>query len=165
MFSLSCSISISKAVVVGSHFLVWISSAIVAGITAYFLNDFPHDTHLVFEMVISALVLGFWLPSFVVPFLDAYKFFYAPLNFIFSYLWLTAFIFAAQDYNISECEYTAPFGGKCAYKLTGESFMFIGLFFTIVAFLTEVMSWKLAATAATPAAQKEARQSVESTGV
>ncbi|KAF2029959.1 hypothetical protein EK21DRAFT_66733 [Setomelanomma holmii] len=107
--------------------LVWISSIIVVGITGYFLKKYSHDQHLIFEMCISAIVLGLWLPSFVLPVFESYKFYYAIPNFIFSYLWLTAFVFAAQDYNESQCELNAPFGGSCNLKLTSEAFIFLAL--------------------------------------
>jgi hypothetical protein len=42
----------TKIVLAFSHFMVWISSAIVVGITGYFLNDYAHDQHLIFEMTI-----------------------------------------------------------------------------------------------------------------
>lgn len=38
--------------VAGLNGLTWISSAIVVGITGYFLNEYPHDQHLIFEMCI-----------------------------------------------------------------------------------------------------------------
>jgi hypothetical protein len=52
-----------------------------------------------------------------------------PLAWIFSYLWLTAFIFAAQDYNSSPgCwAYSPSFVNKCALKKTLEAFTFIAL--------------------------------------
>ena len=75
----------------------------------------------------SAIVLGLYLPSFVLPVYSSYNFYYAPLNFIFSYLWLTAFVFSAQDYNESQCELNAPFGGSCNLKLTSEAFIFLAL--------------------------------------
>jgi len=131
--------------VAGCNALTWISSAIVVGITGYFLNKYPHDQHLIFEIVISALVLGLWLPSFALPVLRNYKFYYAPLNFIFSYLWLTAFVFAAQDYNESQCELNAPFGGSCNLKLTSEAFIFIAFFFSFVAALVDTYAYKMAA--------------------
>ncbi|CAO2652292.1 Nn.00g005750.m01.CDS01 [Neocucurbitaria sp. VM-36] len=135
----------ARIAVAGCNALTWISSAIVVGITGYFLNKYPHDQHLIFEMVISALVLGFWLPSFVLPMFSTYKFYYAPLNFVFSYLWLTAFVFSAQDYNESECKLNAPFGGSCSLKLTSESFIFLAFFFTLVASVVDAFAYKAAA--------------------
>ncbi|KAJ4375767.1 hypothetical protein N0V83_001043 [Neocucurbitaria cava] len=124
--------------------LTWISSAIVVGITSHFINDYPHDQHLIYELVISAIVLGLWLPSFILPIVTRYKFYYGPLNFVFSYLWLTAFIFAAQDYNESQCQLNAPFGGSCSLKLTNEAFIFIAFFFSLVASLIDAYAYHTA---------------------
>lgn len=141
--------SVPKGLISAFHFMIWASSAIVVGITGYFLKNFPHDQHLIFQMVIvstpsilfrdsllycshsnnvkAALTLFFWMPSFVAPFLKFYKFYYAIPNLVFSYLWLTAFIFAAQDYNEADCTANAPTGGSCNLKLTSESFIFLAL--------------------------------------
>ncbi|KAF2244842.1 hypothetical protein BU26DRAFT_434127 [Trematosphaeria pertusa] len=117
-----------KAIVAGCNLITWLSSAVVVGITGHFLDDFTHDQHLIFEMVIAALVLAFWLPSFVLPFWSGYKQYYSAPNFVFSYLWLTAFIFAAQDYNEANCKWNAPTtGGDCSKKLTNEAFIFLAL--------------------------------------
>ncbi|KAF2821639.1 hypothetical protein CC86DRAFT_358589 [Ophiobolus disseminans] len=137
-----------RLTVAGCNAMAWISSIIVVGITGYFLKKYPHDQHLIFEMCISAIVLGLWLPSFVLPVLSAYKFYYALPNFIFTYLWLTAFIFSAQDYNQSQCELNAPFGGSCNLKLTSEAFIFLAFFFTLVSFAVDAYAWKAAAVAA-----------------
>ena len=61
-------------------------------------------------------------------FLGTYKPYYFPLNFVFSYLWLTSFIFSAQDYNQSNYEGNAPRGGSCTLKLTNEAFIFLALY-------------------------------------
>lgn len=138
----------SRSAVGLCNLLTWISSAIVTGITAYFLNKYPHDQHLIFEIVISALVLAFWIPAVALPFLSSYKFFYALPNFIFSYLWLTSFIFAAQDYNEGSCRGNAPTGGSCNLKLTSEAFIFLAFFFSFAAALLDAAAWKSAAVAA-----------------
>ena len=76
----------------------------------------------------AALTLFFWLPSFVLPFLPSYRpHFYGLPNLVFSYLWLTAFVFAAEDYNRASCSLTAPTGGSCTLKLTNEAFVFLAL--------------------------------------
>jgi hypothetical protein len=60
--------------------------------------------------------------------MKTYKGYLAPLAWIFSYLWLTAFIFAAQDYNYGSCALRSPaFVDKCALKKTLEAFAFIAL--------------------------------------
>jgi hypothetical protein len=60
--------------------------------------------------------------------MKSYKGYLAPLAWIFSYLWLTAFIFAAQDYEYSNCALRSPsFVNKCSLKKTLEAFAFIAL--------------------------------------
>ena len=46
-----------RLAVAGCNALTWLSSAIVVGITGYFLNKYPHDQHLIFEMCIVSLTL------------------------------------------------------------------------------------------------------------
>jgi hypothetical protein len=60
--------------------------------------------------------------------MKSYKGYLAPLAWIFSYLWLTAFIFAAQDYNYGTCSRRSPaFVNKCSLKRTLEAFAFLAL--------------------------------------
>ncbi|KAF1979559.1 hypothetical protein BU23DRAFT_445850, partial [Bimuria novae-zelandiae CBS 107.79] len=107
------------------------SSIIVVGITGYFLKAYPHEQHFIFEMVISSITLALWLPSFILPLLKSegkvWGSIYAIPNFDFSHLWLTAFVFAAQDWNKSSCSLNAPVGGSCNLKLTSEAFIFLAL--------------------------------------
>jgi hypothetical protein len=43
-------------------------------------------------------------------------------------LWLTAFIFAAQDYEYGQCAVRSPMSfGKCSIKKTLEAFAFLAL--------------------------------------
>jgi hypothetical protein len=52
----------------------------------------------------------------------------APAAWVFSYLWLTAFIFASQDYNFGGTCARSPAGvNKCGLKKTLEAFAFIAL--------------------------------------
>ena len=70
-----------------------------------------------------------YLPAMLLPLMGKYKGYGAPLAWIFSYLWLTAFIFAAQDYNFDNCEFNSPgpFVNKCSLKKTLEAFAFLAL--------------------------------------
>jgi hypothetical protein len=69
-----------------------------------------------------------YLPALVLPAMKSYKGYLAPLAWIFSYLWLTAFIFAAQDYEYGDCALRSPFlVNKCSLKRTLEAFAFIAL--------------------------------------
>ncbi|ORY07295.1 hypothetical protein BCR34DRAFT_489529 [Clohesyomyces aquaticus] len=127
-FNTNLSSGTSKCLLAFAHFMTWASSAIVVGITGYFINDFDRNQHLTFWIVISAMTLAFWLPAAIVPFFGSYKSWYLPLNFVFSYLWLASFIFAAQDYNLVGCDYTSPVNArKCTLKKTNESFIFLAL--------------------------------------
>lgn len=42
--------------------------------------------------------------------------------------WLTAFIFAAQDYNEHSCYFNAPPGVTCGRKKANEAFIFLALY-------------------------------------
>jgi hypothetical protein len=141
--------------------MAWVSSVIVTGITSYFLNNFAHDQHLIFQEVIAVITLGLWIPSFVFPFLSTYKNYYLPLDGIFSYLWLTSFIFAAQDYNWHSCDANSPASGHCTLKLTNEAFIFLAFFFTLVALIFEVLSWKSTTAPVSEPAKEATRPSVE----
>jgi hypothetical protein len=59
----------------------------------------------------------------------SYKGYLAPLNWIFSYLWLTAFIFAAQDYANGRCHWgnSPMLVDKCGLKRTLAAFAFLAL--------------------------------------
>jgi len=137
---LGLSNSVTKFLVSISHALAWISSVIVMGITAYYLRKYPHDMHLVYELIIATLFTAFWLPSFILPFLGSYKRWYLPANFIFSYLWLTSFIFAAQDYNRGNCYYNAPRSGRCSLKWANQAFIFLSFIFTVFAMVFDALS-------------------------
>jgi hypothetical protein len=60
--------------------------------------------------------------------MKSYKGYLAPLAWIFSYLRLTAFIFAAQDYSSGRCAYNSPsLVNKCGLKKTLAAFAFLAL--------------------------------------
>lgn len=63
------------------------------------------------------------------PAVRTYKGYLAPLAWILSYLWLTAFIFSTQDYEYNGgCAANSPrFVNKCSLKRTLEAFAFIAL--------------------------------------
>ncbi|KAF2659515.1 hypothetical protein K491DRAFT_590933 [Lophiostoma macrostomum CBS 122681] len=152
----------AKPIIGASHLLTWVSSAIVVGITGYFLNNYAHGTHLIYEVTIAALTLAFWLPAIVLPFTKTYRNYFIPLNLIFSYLWLTAFIFAAQDYSYGAgCNADAPLGGSCSLKKTNYAFSFLAFFGTLTALIADTLLWRAAAVPARVFPEKEVRPSVE----
>jgi hypothetical protein len=84
-----------------------------------------------------------YLPALALPAVKKYKGYLAPLAWILSYLWLTAFIFAAQDYEYNGgCAANSPTGvNKCALKRTLEAFAFIAFFTSLVGTLLEARLW------------------------
>jgi len=87
-------------------------------------------------------MLALWLPSFILPFLKSYRAWYFPLNWAWSYLWLTAFIFARQDYRRGNCFFNSPFGGSCSLKRSLSAFIFLAFFFTLVAAVVDLVNIK-----------------------
>jgi hypothetical protein len=77
----------------------------------------------------AAIDVVLYIPALALPASNKYKGYMWPLAWIFSYLWLTAFIFAAQDYNSGPgCwAYSPSFVNKCALKKTLEAFAFLAL--------------------------------------
>jgi len=112
-------------------------------ISAYFIHKFSHNTHLIYWVTLAAIDVLLYLPALGLPAISAYKGYLAPLAWIFSYLWLTAFIFAAQDYNYAG-GYRSPTGvGKHNLKKTLEAFAFLAFFTTLVGQFLEGWLWDL----------------------
>ncbi|EAU29249.1 predicted protein [Aspergillus terreus NIH2624] len=111
----------------------WLSTAIVMGISSYFIAVGPRNQHALYWEVLSVVsVVIFFLASALsyLLFRDMGRFTWAyyvifTIDFTFSYLWLTTFIFAAQDYNLNNCKLGSPLGVSCGVKKANESFMFI----------------------------------------
>ncbi|EAW13514.1 uncharacterized protein ACLA_055620 [Aspergillus clavatus NRRL 1] len=119
----------------------WSSAVIVMGITSYFIHRGPRGQHIIYQEVIATLSVVFFLPAFISPFMpSALSRFVLAIDVIFSYLWLTAFIFAAQDYSWHACFWNAPPGLACSRKRANEAFIFLAFFFTLLGMLLELMS-------------------------
>ncbi|EKG16271.1 hypothetical protein MPH_06525 [Macrophomina phaseolina MS6] len=127
-----------------NHALHWASSIIVMSIAAYFIARFSHNTHLVYWICVAAIDALLYLPALFLPAVKSYKGYLAPLAWVFSYLWLTAFIFAAQDYNFNNCAANSPaFVNKCALKKTLEAFTFLAFFTNLIGLILEARLWDL----------------------
>lgn len=121
--------------------LQWCSAVIVMGITSYFINKGPRGQHIIYQEVISTMSVVFFLPAFLSPFMPkVLSGFVFAIDVIFSYLWLTAFIFAAQDYNWHECSVNAPPFLSCSRKYANEAFIFLAFIFTFFGMLLEILS-------------------------
>ncbi|KAF3002477.1 hypothetical protein E8E13_005524 [Curvularia kusanoi] len=134
-----------RPLLAANHALHLASSLIVLGISAYFINDFTHNTHLRYWVAIAAVDSFFYIPALVLPALKRYKGYLAPLAWIMSYLWLTAFIFSVQDYEYNGgCAVNSPrFVNKCSLKRTIEAFTFLAFFTSLVGTLLETRLWDI----------------------
>jgi len=135
---------VHRPAIAANHAVHWISSIIVLGIAAYFIAKFSHNTHLVYWVTVAAIDAILYIPALVLPAVKSYKGYLAPAAWIFSYLWLTAFIFAAQDYSSGRCTAHSPaFVNKCGLKRTLEAFAFIAFFTSLVGQILEGRLWDL----------------------
>ncbi|KAF1349484.1 hypothetical protein EJ07DRAFT_139910 [Lizonia empirigonia] len=132
-----------RPLLAANHALHLISSLIVLGISAYFIHKYTRNTHLVYWVALAAIDVFLYIPALALPALKTYKGYLAPLAWILSYLWLTAFIFAAQDYEHNGgCAVNSPrFVNKCSLKRTLEAFAFIAFFTSLVGTLLETRLW------------------------
>jgi len=132
-----------RPAILANHALHWISSVIVLSISAYFIHKFTHNTHLRYWVSIAAIDTLLYIPALLLPAILSYKGYLAPLAWIFSYLWLTAFIFASQDYNYNGGPFAnSPAGvDKPKLKKTLEAFTFIAFFTNLIGFVLESKLW------------------------
>ncbi|KAL2849879.1 membrane-associating domain-containing protein [Aspergillus pseudoustus] len=133
--------ALTRPVMLVARALQWASAVIVMGITAYFIHKGPRGQHIIYQLVIAVLSVVFFLPAFLSPFMPKVlgRFVFL-IDVIFSYLWLTAFIFAAQDYNWHNCFFNAPPFMACGRKKANEAFIFLAFIFTIFGMLLELFS-------------------------
>ncbi|KAL2005165.1 hypothetical protein VTN00DRAFT_3015 [Thermoascus crustaceus] len=136
---MAISTSVTRPLLLITRFMQWSSAVIVMGLVSYFINRGPRGQHIIYQEVIATMSVAFFLPAFLSPFMPSVlsKFVLA-IDVIFSYLWLTAFIFAAQDYNWHDCRRNAPPGLGCSRKKASESFIFLAFIFTFFGMILEV---------------------------
>jgi len=121
--------ALSRPVLLVTRTLQWSSAVIALGFYSYFIKKHHGGTHIIFNEVIAVLSVVFFIPAFLSPFKATFSKFVVAIDFIFSYLWLTAFIFAAQSYDNS-ASLSLPFGVKTSIKHAAEAFVFLAFFFT-----------------------------------
>ncbi|KAL7893853.1 hypothetical protein HDV63DRAFT_381409 [Trichoderma sp. SZMC 28014] len=115
-----------------NHLMILISSIIVTGLASWFLAKFDYrGVDIVYQEVIAVLTLGFWLVGSVLPLIGRYRGYLAPLNLVFSYLWLTSFIFSSQDWSSGKCGFGKPGQGHCSRKHAIDAFNFLAFFFLL----------------------------------
>ncbi|KAF3077495.1 hypothetical protein TsFJ059_001507 [Trichoderma semiorbis] len=134
-----------------NHLMILISSTIVTGLVSWFLHKYDYrGVNIVYQEVIATITLGFWLVGAVLPLIGRYRGYLAPMNLVFSYLWLTSFIFSSQDWSSGKCGFGKPGEGHCSRKKAIDAFNFIGFFFLLCNTIVEGIL--LRAEYATPAA-------------
>ncbi|KAK5993790.1 hypothetical protein PT974_07227 [Cladobotryum mycophilum] len=113
-----------------NHLLVFVSSTIVVGILSFFIHELPNrGAHVVYQEVIAVLTMVLWLFGMGLPLWKGYRGHLLPLSLIFSYLWLTSFIFASQSWSGNRCRNNGPGFGRCSLKHTSQAFTFLTFFF------------------------------------
>jgi len=119
------------------RFIQWVSALIVMGIVSWFINKYEVGEHLKYEEVIACTSVVFFFPGMVFAFVKTVTWQLIPLDLIFSYLWLTAFIFAAQDYSW-HAQSNIP---DASYKYSVEAFAFLAFFFTLCSAVLQGHVW------------------------
>jgi len=126
-----------------NHAIVWVSSLIVTGILSYFLKKYSsaHNTHIIYQEVIAVITLALWTLGMVLPLISRYGGHLWPINLILSYLWLTSFIFSAQDWSRGYCRRYSYGFGRCGLKKTVIAFNFLAFFFLLCNAIIESRIW------------------------
>ncbi|KAJ6138778.1 hypothetical protein N7471_005264 [Penicillium samsonianum] len=133
------STTIARPLQLATRTMQWASVVIVMGLTSFFINRGPRGQHTIYQEVIAVLSVVFFLPAFISPFLPSVlSRFVLAIDVVFSYLWLTAFIFSAQDYSTRRCYWAIPAGLNCKRKRANEAFIFLAFIFTFFGMLLEV---------------------------
>lgn len=126
---------------IANRVIQWLSSVVVLGITSYLINVGPRGRSILYEEIIAVLSVAFFIPGFISVFLsNPIKEFVIFIDLVFSYLWIVAFAFAANDYNTGNCHANAPPGIPCSKKWANEAFIFLAFIFTFFAVLLESIS-------------------------
>ncbi|KND89632.1 hypothetical protein TOPH_05776 [Tolypocladium ophioglossoides CBS 100239] len=127
-----------RALAVFCHFMIFASAAIVTGVVSYFLNKYSfRGAHVVYQEVIAVITLPLYFCAMFMPLFRSYEGYFLPVNFIFSYLWLTSFVFSASDWGGRLCRRTTLGAGRCSLKRTVEAFDFFAFFFLVCNILVE----------------------------
>ncbi|KAL1980772.1 hypothetical protein VTN96DRAFT_3542 [Rasamsonia emersonii] len=135
------STTILRPIALLDRFLQWSSAVIVMGLDSYFIRHHHGGVHLIYNECIAVISVVFFLPAFISPFVpNILSRFVLLIDIIFSYLWLTAFIFTAQDFQYGDCLAKNPAGVSCSKKRAAESFTWLAFFFTFVGIFLELFN-------------------------
>lgn len=97
---------------------------------------------MIYPLVIAVLTTAFFIPAMIVSAMKRNRGYMLPLDIVFSYLWLAAFIFLAQHIGQENCRWFF-FGvsSACTRKRTAEAFSFQAFFFTLCAMCLEIFNF------------------------
>ncbi|EDP53610.1 integral membrane protein [Aspergillus fumigatus A1163] len=124
-----------------ARLFAWISAVIVMGITAWAVTK-RDGYRVIYPLVIAVLTTAFFIPAMIVSAMKRNRGYMLPLDIVFSYLWLAAFIFLAQHIGQENCRWFF-FGvsSACTRKRTAEAFSFQAFFFTLCAMCLEIFNF------------------------
>jgi len=125
-----------------SRVMQWVSAVIVMGITSNFIHKYSTGEHIIYDEVIATTTVAFFLPPLFTALHKRFHWHWIPLDLIYSYFWLTAVIFEAEDYNYLSCSATDPDGEtSCSQKYALEGFAFLAFFFTLFSMIIQTLVW------------------------
>ncbi|GJN69818.1 hypothetical protein PLICBS_003870 [Purpureocillium lilacinum] len=75
------------------------------------------------------------------PVFKSYRGYFVPVNWIFSYLWITSFIFSTEGWSGRICAQTPLGTGRCSQKRTVEAFNFLAFWFLLCNVVVEGFLW------------------------
>jgi len=111
-------------------------------IASYFIARYPRNEHIIYEEVIATTAVAFFLIPLFLSFVKRVTWHLTPLDLIYSYLWLTALVFTAQDYNYNNCAAGPPsLDPRCSRKFALEAFTFLAFFFTVLSLILQHTVW------------------------
>ncbi|KIW86524.1 hypothetical protein Z517_01922 [Fonsecaea pedrosoi CBS 271.37] len=146
------------------NFIKWASACIVMAIVSYFIHDYSRDLHTTYQEIIACTCIGFFLPTIPLAFHKRFTVQLIPLDYIYSHLWVTAFIFAAEDYNRHPCSSVSPPGvRKCSLKYALESWCIIAVSFCVFSTIVQVLIYRSERDVRHSMLLEKTRQSVETT--
>jgi hypothetical protein len=143
------------------RFMQWASAVIVMGIASYYIHQYsPEGEHIIYAEVIATTATVFYLFPLAAAFMKSITWHTLPLDLIYSYFWLTAFIFEAQDYNYLDCAASDPSDivsgtTSCSLKYALEAFACLAFLFTVFALIAQTFIWVDARVAAAPGTYHE----------
>ncbi|OAQ79241.1 membrane-associating domain-containing protein [Purpureocillium lilacinum] len=113
------------------HFIIFASAVIVMGLVSSFIDRSPFRGYrVVYLEVISVFTVFIYLFAIFFPMSRSYRGYMAPVSWIFTYLWITAFVFSSQVWSGAACANEQPSTASCSKKKTVEAFTFIAFFNT-----------------------------------